>query len=168
MLYNHPDPFLPNSSFPKPKNMAAVRRIEYRFHLTKNPDDRPSAVYFREGPLRHWIDQPHGVPVPPLELNVSSADEFSLEYREGIKSLYCLTKVLGESWPGIVVVELSFKTFRNGVWRDTLRRRLEEDMGPGDVYPGTPDLEGHLVTYDPRHWRENGQKPGRMISPAKN
>ena len=152
--YNSPNPFFPYSSFPKPENMAAVRRIEYHFHMTKNPDDRPSVVFFREGPLRHWIDQPQGVPVPPLTLGVSSTEEFSLEYREAIDSLFCLIEVLGESWPGTVVVKLSTTSFRNVIWRDTLRRCFEEYLGPGFVFPL---LEGQTVKYDPRHWRENGQ-----------
>ncbi len=157
-------PYTADSSFSKPRNMAAVRRLELHFHMTKNNAKEIKVVNFTEGPLGHWMVRPRGSPHPPLTIILTVEGEVLQLYQHSvaIRALHDLTRVLGKNWSGIVIVDLQYglsgKKFGNSVERRNLIGLvLEDHLGPATVIPGF--LE-HRFKFTPGQNSENFV-PGR-------
>ena len=149
-----------DSSFPKPKNMATVRRIDLHFHLTKDNGRVLKVVELKEeGPLRHWLNQPRGVPHPPLTIILTHDGEFmkqGMQYSVMICALHGLMRAVGACWSETVVVKLQYAKFGNSAERgDVMKAGFENHLGPATMLPGG---EGHHFKFNPRHYRDEQNK----------
>ncbi len=104
-------PYTADSSFSKPRNMAAVRRLELHFHMTKNNAKEIKVVNFTEGPLGHWMVRPRGSPHPPLTiiLTVRAVKCLRAIWIISVASyaLYMIWRAfIGDYWSGTVMVDL--------------------------------------------------------------
>ncbi len=149
-------PMFADSSSPKPRNMAAVRRIEFGFHMTENDGSRWESTDFTKGPLGHWMDRPRGGPDPPLKIILTCIGKFKepMDYRGKLCTLNDLARVIGDYWSETVMVSLQHGAFGSRDERGALLLIFESHLGPATML-----LDDHHFKFNPvqnRKDRENG------------